>query len=303
MPFFHAWGLYTVLNCSLLQGAKVVTMPTFLPELFLPALAKHQIGVLHVVPPLIQFLVAHPAVTSRDLESLRVVMCAAAPCPAPAAHALKEKAPHPIFFQEAYGMTETMPTHYTPLGHERLGSCGHLLPGVTARVVGAESATPPAPQYPGGAVGEGSWVEVMAGYLNNPEATRDAFTEDGWLRTGDIVTYDEDGYFFVVDRIKELIKVKGHQVSPSEVEGELRALPGVVDAGVVGVADERAGEVPKAFVVRRDPSLTEERVQALIASKLAPHKHLKGGVVFVDELPKSPAGKLLRRLLKERQGE
>uniref|UniRef100_A0A0N7ZCZ2 AMP-binding enzyme C-terminal domain-containing protein n=1 Tax=Scylla olivacea TaxID=85551 RepID=A0A0N7ZCZ2_SCYOL len=143
----------------------------------------------------------------------------------------------------------------------------------------------------------------MAGYLNNPEATRDTFTEDGWLRTGDIVTYDEDGYFFVVDRIKELIKVKGHQVSPSEVEGELRALPGVMDAGVVGVADERAGEVPRAFVVRGDPNLTKEQVEAFIASRLAPHKHLKGGVVFVEELPKSPAGKLLRRLLKETQGE
>ncbi|XP_045106125.1 acyl-CoA ligase lcsD-like, partial [Portunus trituberculatus] len=301
MPFFHAWGLYTVLNCSLLQGAKVVTLPAFLPELFLPALAKHKIGVLHVVPPLIQFLVGHPAVTSRDLESLRVVMCAAAPCPAAAAHALKDKAPNPIFFQEAYGMTETMPTHFTPLGHERLGSCGHLLPGVTARVMevrDGEPTTPLPPNTPGEL-----WVKspgVMSGYLGDEEATRGAFTGDGWLRTGDIVTYDSDGYFYVVDRIKELIKVKGHQVSPSEVEAELRTLPGVVEAGVVGVPDDRTGEAVRAFVVKNSDSLTGEAVQGYIAGRLAPHKHLTGGVVFVDALPKSPAGKLLRRALKER---
>lgn len=299
MPMFHAFGIYTVLNCSLLQGAKVVTMPMFIPELFLPTLTKHKIGVLHVVPPIIQFLVGHPAVTSNDLASLRVVMCAAAPCPAPAAHALKEKAPQPVFFQEVYGMTETMPTHYTPLGHERLGSCGHLLPSARARVVGEDSTATLPPHTPGELWVKTPWV--MDGYFNNPEATQEIFTDDGWTKTGDIVTYDEDGYFYVVDRIKELIKVKGNQVSPSEVEGELCTIPGVADAGVVGVSDERAGEVPRAYIVRSNPNLTEAAIQEAIAGKLAPHKHLKGGVVFVEELPKSPAGKLLRRVLKERE--
>lgn len=301
MPFFHAWGLYTVLNCSLLQGAKVVTLPMFIPDLFLSSMVKHKVGVLHVVPPLIQFLVGHPDVTPNDLKSLRVVMCAAAPCPAPAAHALKEKAPNPLFFQEAYGMTETMPTHFTPLGGERLGSCGPLLPGVRARVMDLASDTPVGTDTPGEL-----WVKapgVMAGYKNNKEATQEVFTSDGWLKTGDVVTYDKDGYFYVVDRIKELIKVKGNQVSPSEIEAELCKLPGVADAGVVGIQDERAGEVPRAYVVRSDAKLTEKEVEEFVAKRLAPHKQLAGGVCFVEELPKSPAGKLLRRHLQEKASQ
>lgn len=301
MPFFHAWGIYSVLNCSLVQGWKVVTLPTFLPDLFLDIIKKHKIGILHVVPPLLQFLVAHPNVTPADLASLRVVMCAAAPCPAIAAQALKEKVPNPIFFQEAYGLTETMPTHFTPLGHERLGSCGHILPGVRARVVDLASASPVGPNTPGEL-----WIKspgMMAGYLNNPEATKEIITEDGWLKTGDVVTYDEDGYFFVVDRIKELIKVKGIQVSPSELEVELLKMPGVAEAGVVGVKDERAGEVPRAFIVRRDPSLTEDKVAEYLGSRVAPHKQLAGGVRFVEELPKSQTGKLLRRVLQKRAEE
>ncbi|XP_042889302.1 4-coumarate--CoA ligase-like 9 [Penaeus japonicus] len=316
MPFFHAWGMYGVMTCSFqVLGAAVVTMPQFIPEVFVKVIKQHQVGVLHLVPPLLQFLVAHPLVTSDDLASVRSTMCAAAPCPPLAAHAFKKKVPNKVFFQEVYGMTETMPTHFTPLnGAENIGSCGVLLPSARARV---EDLTSGAPLPPGEA---GELVihtpALMSGYHGNEDATRDVMTADGWLRTGDVAKYDSEGYFYIVDRIKELIKVKGLQVSPTELEDELRGHPSVADVGVVGVADERAGEVPRAYVVRRSTAETGDKVkdkeeedrlaealQKFLSERVAPHKHLLGGVKFVEELPKNPTGKLLRRTLKEMAAE
>lgn len=311
MPFFHAWGMYGVMTCSLALGAKVVTMPQFIPEVFVKVIKQHQVGVLHLVPPLLQFLVAHPMVTPADLASVRSTMCAAAPCPPQAAHAFKEKVPNKVFFQEVYGMTETMPTHFTPLnGKENIGSCGVLLPSVRARVEDLQTGAP----LPPGEAGELVLYTpaMMSGYHGNEDATRDVMTADGWLRTGDVAKYDSEGYFYIVDRIKELIKVKGLQVSPTELEDELRGHPSVADVGVVGVEDPRAGEVPRAYVVRRKGALAgdeqkereaEERLaeelKAFLSERVAPHKHLSGGVRFLEELPKNPTGKLLRRTLKE----
>lgn len=311
MPFFHAWGMYGVMTCSLALGAKVVTMPQFIPEVFVKVIKQHQVGVLHLVPPLLQFLVAHPMVTPADLASVRSTMCAAAPCPPQAAHAFKEKVPNKVFFQEVYGMTETMPTHFTPLnGEENIGSCGVLLPSVRARVEDLQTGAP----LPPGEAGELVLYTpaMMSGYHGNEDATRDVMTADGWLRTGDVAKYDSEGYFYIVDRIKELIKVKGLQVSPTELEDELRGHPSVADVGVVGVEDPRAGEVPRAYVVRRkgapagderkereaEERLAEE-LKAFLSERVAPHKHLSGGVRFLEELPKNPTGKLLRRTLKE----
>lgn len=315
MPFFHAWGMYGVMACSLALGSKVVTMPQFIPELFVKVIRQHQVGVLHLVPPLLQFLVAHPLVTPADLASVRSTMCAAAPCPPQAAHAFKEKVPGKVFFQEVYGMTETMPTHFTPLnGKENIGSCGVLLPCVRARVEDLQTGAP----LPPGRAGELVMYTpaLMSGYHGNEDATRDVMTADGWLRTGDVARYDSEGYFYIVDRIKELIKVKGLQVSPTELEDELRGHPSVADVGVVGVSDARAGEVPRAYVVRRKTATSggggekeeEERAEeerlaealkTFLSERVAPHKHLAGGVRFVGELPKNPTGKLLRRTLKE----
>ncbi|XP_063591564.1 probable 4-coumarate--CoA ligase 3 [Penaeus indicus] len=315
MPFFHAWGMYGVMACSLALGAKVVTMPQFIPEVFVRVIRQHQVGVLHLVPPLLQFLVAHPLVTPADLASVRSTMCAAAPCPPQAAHAFKEKLPNEVFFQEVYGMTETMPTHFTPLnGKENIGSCGVLLPCVRARVEDLQTGAP----LPPGEAGELVIYTpaMMSGYHGNEDATRDVMTADGWLRTGDVAKYDGEGYFYIVDRIKELIKVKGLQVSPTELEDELRGHPSVADVGVVGVSDPRAGEVPRAYIVRRKttpPGAEEkerekereeedklaEELTKFLSERVAPHKHLSGGVRFVEELPKNPTGKLLRRTLKE----
>lgn len=298
MPFFHAYGLYAILLSNLLLGSKIVTLPKFLPESFIATHKKHKVGVWHLVPTILQFLVAHPLVTSDDLASMRIANCSAAPCPADGAHALKNKAPNPIFFQELFGMTETMPTNYTPLkGVEKIGSCGPLLPNVRAKVLDLYTGTAVAP----GEVGELCFKSpaLMSGYHGRPEATAEIYTDDGWMRTGDVAKYDEDGYFYIVDRIKELIKVKGQQVSPSELENILLQHPGVADVGIVGVEDARAGELPRAYVVQRNPDLTEEEVVAYLEEKVAPHKQLKGGVKFVQELPKNPTGKLLRKVLKQ----
>ncbi|MPC10485.1 putative acyl-coenzyme A synthetase [Portunus trituberculatus] len=140
---------------------------------------------------------------------------------------------------------------------------------------------------------------MMSCYHNNPEATRDAFDSEGWFKTGDVAIYNEDGFFSIVDRIKELIKVKGLQVSPSELEEILLSYPGVAEVGVVGVADKKAGEVPRAYIVPRENSLKKDDLHAFIASRVAPHKQLAGGIEFVDQLPKNPTGKLLRKELKK----
>ncbi|CAL4062940.1 unnamed protein product, partial [Meganyctiphanes norvegica] len=298
MPFFHAWGMYTVLACSLAHGAKIVTLPKFIPEFFMDIIKDHKIGVLHLVPSLLLFLVGHPMVKPEDLASLRVAMCSAAPVPAPAATALKAKAPNKnLLFQEAYGMTETMPSHWTPAVGGPIGSSGVLLPNAKSNVVSLEDGSILGPGQPGEL-----WTKtpsVMSRYHNNEAATLETLPGDGWLRTGDVAMYDEVGFFYIVDRIKELIKVKGMQVSPSELESELLQHPGVGEVGVVGVPDDRAGELPRAYVIRRDPGVTEQQLIEFMSNRVAPHKRLAAGVRFVESLPKNQTGKLVRQTLKE----
>ncbi|XP_068225863.1 uncharacterized protein [Palaemon carinicauda] len=297
LPFFHAYGLYILLTSGLLIGSKLVTLPQFVPETFIATHKKHKVEVFHLVPPLLQFMAAHPMVKPEDLAHMRVAMCTAAPCPREAAIALKAKAPNPVFFQEAYGMTETFFTNFTPLsGPEKIGSCGPLLPNVRAKIFDLDT---------GKALGSGEDGELciksptlMNEYHGRPEATAEMYTEDGYMKTGDIARYDEDGYFYIVDRLKELIKVKGSQVSPSELENVLLRHPGIADAGVVGVEDIRAGELPMAYIVKRNPELTEEEIISYLDDKVAPHKQLKGGVRFVEQLPKNATGKLVRKELK-----
>lgn len=138
----------------------------------------------------------------------------------------------------------------------------------------------------------------MKGYLNQPEATRNTVTEDGWLHTGDIGYYDQDGHFYITDRLKELIKVKGIQVAPAELEALLQSHPQITDAAVVGIPHERLGEAPRGYVVRKDMSLTKEEVERFVKEKVSEHKWLAGGVEFIEQVPKSASGKILRRNLK-----
>ena len=138
---------------------------------------------------------------------------------------------------------------------------------------------------------------MTKGYYQNQEANNEAFVE-GWFKTGDVIVYDEDGDIFIVDRIKDMIKVKGYQVSPTELEDEIRKAPGVADVAVIGVKDDIAGEVPKAFIVPASKEVSQQEVEEFLTSRLAKYKQLKGGVVFLDALPKSPTGKVLRKELR-----
>lgn len=145
---------------------------------------------------------------------------------------------------------------------------------------------------------------VMKGYHNNPKATKETLTDDGWLRTGDIGHYDEDHYFYITDRLKELIKVKGFQVAPAELEGILRSHPKIADAAVIGIPDKVSGELPRAYLVKHsNQEVTEAEIKDFVAKHVAVYKKLEGGVEFIDTIPKNSTGKIMRRALKEKFGK
>jgi acyl-CoA synthetase (AMP-forming)/AMP-acid ligase II len=294
VPLFHATGFGVLANGALHAGPTLVILPQFDVEGFLGAIQEHRITATVVVPPVVLALAKHPAVDRYDLSSLRWIGCGAAPLGAAGQEACARRLGRPVV--QGYGMTElTAGVAIWPVTEAvRSGSAGRLLPGVTARIVDPVTGADRDP----GETGE-LWVRspsTMRGYRDDPDATAATLDAEGWLHTGDIARIDPDGALFVVDRVKELIKVKAFQVAPAELEALLRGHPAVTDAAVVGVPDERAGEVPKAFVVRAAP-VTGDELMAYVAERVAPHKRL-GAVAFVDAIPTSPAGKTLRRLLR-----
>ncbi|CAG7703457.1 unnamed protein product [Allacma fusca] len=298
IPFFHILG--TVLsNASIHLGMKIVTVPKFDPKLFTKVFKENKFTITHLVPPLLKFLVANPAITKEDFERMNTIVCGAAAVPPHVVHSVWKKAGKEIYFGEGFGLTETTGgTHkLTPSSNNtRIGSIGRLLASTEAKIVDVETGETLGPNQNGEIFVRGP--QVMQGYLDNDEATRNTIDKDGWLRSGDIGYYAEDGHFYIVDRLKELIKVKGLQVAPSELEAVLSSFAKVADVAVIGVPDERAGELPRAYVVRKDPSVTAEEINEYVLDKLAEHKHLKGGIEFVDAIPKSPAGKILRKDLR-----
>lgn len=295
LPMFHIFAMNVTMSNMLLSGGKMVTLPMFDPGQFLSSLLEHRPSFLHVAPPLVGFLANHPAVTEDHLSSIRQIFCGAAPAGPALIDSLKHKAPG-IRFREGYGMTEMSPAVTFTRGAELEtgGSSGQLVPNTSMKVVDLVSEE----EMGSGDVGELCFrgPQVMPGYFKNPAATADTLI-DGWCHTGDIGYYDKDGRVFIVDRKKELIKVKGLQVAPAELENLIRTIEGVTDVAVIGVPDPRAGEVPRAYVVREE-GLTEEQVKEFVSSALSPHKHLTGGVEFLGQIPKSAAGKILRKDLK-----
>ena len=292
-PFFHAVGFTVLAGPALMSGATLVTLPRFDVAGFLAAIQGHRITQTVVVPPIIQALAKHPAVDDYDLSSLRFVGCGAAPLGAGLQQACAERIGCPVI--QGYGMTEV--TAGIALGPADSpaapGSSGRLLPGVRARIVDPGTGADRDP----GDTGE-LWVRTpsqMTGYLGNPIATDATVDADGWLHTGDIARFDPEGNLFIVDRAKELIKVKGFQVAPAELEAILRNHPSVKDAAVVGIPDARAGEVPKAYVVPAQDVAARELIE-YVATRVAPYKQIHH-LAFVDTIPTSPSGKTLRRLL------
>jgi 4-coumarate--CoA ligase len=294
LPYFHIYGMEVLMILYLARGAVPVTLPRFDLPAVLTLIAAHRMRHLFVVPPVVLALAKHPLVDQHDLSSLELVISGAAPLGPDLTRACAARLGCEV--AQGYGMTEASPvTHFSRAQGTPPGASGELLASTEARIVDPETGRDAAP----GAEGE-LWVrgpQVMAGYLNNPEATARTVTPDGWLRTGDLGRVDAAGNLWLVDRVKELIKVKGFQVAPAELEGLLLGHPGIADAAVVGRPDTEAGEVPVAFVVRRGDTLTETEVQAHVAAHVASYKALRA-VHFIGAVPKSPSGKILRRLLR-----
>jgi len=296
LPMFHIMGLVVVLLCGLARGIKLVTVPRFEPEPFLKAIAGHQVTELFVVPPIVQFLAAHPLVETFDLGSLRQVFCGAAPLGRPVADKVEERLGCPV--GEGYGMTEASGAiAVNVFGAGRDGSIGLLVPGTLARVVDPDSGRGLGPGQPGELWFRGP--QAFRGYLDDAAATAATITADGWVRTGDMVRIDSDGYVYITDRLKELIKVNAFQVAPAELEVLLLSHPGVADAAVIGRPDERCGERPVAYVVFRGAP-EPAALMDWVAQRVVEYKRLVD-VVVCDQIPKNPSGKILRRVLRERE--
>jgi len=258
-------------------------------------LQEHRATRAFLAPPVVLQLATAPAVDSYDLSSVRLAVCGAAPLDVAVAERAERRVGWPI--RQGYGMTEASPgTHQVAeddFATTPAGSVGRLLPATEARLVDPATGEDSAPGEPGEL-----WVrgpQVMAGYLDDPGATAQTLVE-GWLRTGDIARVDDDGVFWIVDRLKELIKYKGYQVPPAELEALLLTHPDVLDAAVVGVPHAEGGEAPKAFVVVAAP-IEPAALMAWVAERVAPYKKVRE-VEFVDRIPKSPTGKILRRELR-----
>ncbi|WP_050931477.1 AMP-binding protein [Aestuariivita boseongensis] len=297
LPFFHIYGLQVLMNLYVAAGGGLVTMPRFDLEMYLNLITEYRTPRLWIVPPVALALAMHPLVEKYDLSWLRQVNSAAAPLGSDVAEAMGKRLGTNA--TQGYGMTELSPvSHVSPYGKGKPGASGVALPNTECRIVNPETLE----DMPRGEDGE-LWVrgpQVMAGYLNNPEATASTIVEDGWLRTGDIAHFDEDGYLYITDRLKELIKYKGFQVAPAELEAELLTHPAIRDAAVIGKADDEAGELPMAFIVVApgQDAPTLEDVQEYLSERLAHYKQVRR-LEVVQEIPKSASGKILRRLLRD----
>ncbi|XP_052274897.1 uncharacterized protein LOC127874556 [Dreissena polymorpha] len=294
LPMVHIAGLVIGLLNPLSQGAAVVTLPRFQPDTFLASLEKYKTTFSLIAPPVVNFLATDPSVERYDLSHWRTPYSGAAPLGKDLTETVVRKLGL-TGLRQGYGMSETSPaTHTTPLDWWKYGSIGVPLPNTESKVVDIDTmATLNAHAH-----GE-IWVrgpQVMKGYLNKPEATRETLMEDGWLRTGDIGYYDDDGHYFVVDRLKEIIKYKGYQIAPAYLESVLLQHPAVCDAAVVGKAHPVHGHLPTAYVVC-NTSVTADDIAQFVNMQVAPYKRLRGGVNIVKELPRSPSGKILRKNL------
>ncbi|KAM9959959.1 hypothetical protein ACTFIW_007191 [Dictyostelium discoideum] len=299
LPFFHIFGLTMYLMLMMKQGHCVVILPKFEPVRFLELIQKYKVAMSFIVPPIAIIFAKSPIVDNFDLSSLRTLSCGAAPLGSEVEDLIKVRFKGRLLIKQTYGSTELSPSCFvTPNGLVKSGSSGTLVPNLLVKIVSPET---------GENLGIGEKGEicikgpnVMLGYYNNEKATNEAIDKDGFFKTGDIGYVDEDGYYFIVDRSKELIKCKGFQVPPAELEALLLSHPKVADACVVGLSKGDMGEVPRGFVViKHNESLTEKELLDWAHPKIANYKHFRGGIFFIPAIPKSATGKLLRKNLKD----
>lgn len=293
LPFFHIYGMNVMMNTHLVAGARLICMPRFDLAAFLGFVQQYKVRMVMAVPPVANALTKHPMVDQYDISSLQVIVSAAAPLGAELSNACAARTGARTM--QGYGMTELSPiSHFSNEARAKPGAVGVTVPNTLCKIVDPDGR-------PLGVDQEGElWIkgpQVMLGYLNSPDSTAWAL-RDGWLRTGDIACFDAEGQLFIRDRLKELIKVKGFQVAPAEVEAVLQTYPGVQDAAVIGVPDEVAGEVPMAFVVVSE-GVETDGIAAFLRQQLSPYKQPKV-IEIVEIIPKSASGKILRRVLKDR---
>ena len=302
LPFFHIYGMQVLMGSLLSEGATIITVPRFDMEQVLGLIQKHKITQLFAVPPIVLGLAKTPLLDQYDVSSLRKIFSGAAPLGAELAEEAAIRVGCPVV--QGYGMTEISPvSHITPGFDARPGASGVTVSNTYSRIIDTDGNDL-------GANEEGELLvkgpQVMLGYLNNEKATKETLDSDNWLHTGDLAKIDDEGYMTIVDRVKELIKYKGFQVAPAELEALLITHPAVADVAVVGILDDEAGELPKAFITLKpdaaaDPALTpsKEDLMNFVAQHVATYKKIHV-VEFIDAIPKSASGKILRRFLRDK---
>jgi len=299
LPVSHIYGMNWCMNTMIYVGGTIVLMERFNPDEVIENINRYRPTIFYGVPTAYISLLNHPEIKKADFSKMRTCFSAAAPLPPEVRKRWKEVTGVDII--EAWGLTEASPClTCTPLGMSGDHLIGVPMPDTVVKVVDVDTGE----ELPPGKVGElvAKGPQVMKGYWNKPDETKKAL-EDGWLRTGDLGYMDERGLFYYVDRVKDLINVAGYKVWPDEVENVIYEHPAVLECAVVSSPDEIRGEVPKAFVVLKDEfkgKVTAEEIIDHCKRKLAPFKVPKK-VEFEDQLPKSPVGKILRRVLREKE--
>lgn len=299
LPFFHIYGMQVLMNGLLAQGVTVVTMPRFDMEAALALVQQHGVTQFFAVPPIVLGLAKHPLVDKYDISTVKRIFCGAAPLGAELGAEAAERIGCAVV--QGYGMTELSPISHATVGDDfKPGSNGVTAPNTEVRVVDPDGNDM-------GVDEEGELLirgpQVMKGYLNNPGATAATIDDDNWLHTGDVGRIDADGHMYIVDRVKELIKFKGFQVAPAELEALIVTHPAVADVAVIGIPEIEAGELPKAFVVLKPGAeATAAEIQEFVKGHVASYKQIRI-VEFVAEIPKSASGKILRRFLRDQSSD
>jgi acyl-CoA synthetase (AMP-forming)/AMP-acid ligase II len=298
LPFYHIYGMIVLMACGFAGGVTQVVIPRFDPALALDLTQKHKITNLFVVPPALLALANFPEVSKYDTSSLHTIMSGAAPLPQEVAKAGATNLKTTVL--QGYGMTETSPvTNVNPRARIKDATVGPPISDTKEKVVSLEDGSELGPGEIGELLTHGP--QVMKGYWQKPDSTAETLPGEGWIRTGDLVQVDEEGYVTILDRMKEMIKYKGYQVAPAELEALLMEHPSVMDSAVIPKRDAEAGEVPKAFVLLRpDQKASVDELMRFVEERVAPYKKVRE-IEFVEAIPKTPSGKILRRELIEQE--
>ncbi|KAF5302853.1 hypothetical protein FQA39_LY02033 [Lamprigera yunnana] len=301
LPFFHVYGLNIILFTYIRALSKIVTIPKFTPEVFFDILKTHRPHVLLTAPPIVNFITSHPDVQQKYFQSVRLAICGASPLSAKDEGRFISKVGSHVTVKQGYGLTETSPAVLLLSNRAKengiYGSIGELIPNTEIKLINKDNDYVLKPNEAGELLVKGP--QLMKGYYNRPEENKNAFL-DGFFKTGDLLYFDENNFFFILGRLKELIKVKGFQVAPAELEDILRTHPDVLDAAVIGVNHPKYGEVPRAYIVpKSNHKIRTDHVLEYIAQQVVDYKRLVGGVAILDSIPKNSAGKIMRNELKQ----